>query len=421
MGRARASTHVYSTSLDVILDMCRPLCNKAVHGFLKTSAVGAAQQAAQDIPIKESVTKQDTLCRKLKPTGSGFHKALSKSDAFLLSAGEPRNSRFIVRPRHVFASQINLLWRSPWTKARGYASVNKSRKQELRVSDEDEEEVNDEDQLKNYEVLDEQRISDDDDDDYEVLDEQRISDGNDDDYEDEEEEEDEEGTQVQVPAKKKWETQAPKAKVVDEGPILNEKITARNVRLVADDGTGHRVVSRDEALYLAKKKQMDLVQVDARANPPVCKIFNFQREQYKREQIQKERKKQKGAAAKLNEVKELRFGAKTEKKDLKMKVEKAKQFLEKGYKVKFVANFKGACEEEEDRRQQGKMLDVIFPMIEDVATIEQGPRVESRLAWVMLRHVKFGKIKKKPPKPAARSDATAEEENGKFEGVAQQG
>ncbi|MCO5556803.1 hypothetical protein L7F22_010356 [Adiantum nelumboides] len=116
-----------------------------------------------------------------------------------------------------------------------------------------------------------------------------------------------------------------------------------------------------------------------------------------------------GAAAKLNEIKELRYNAKTEPKDLKMKVQKAKQFLERGYKVKFVGNFKGFVEEEVDRREEGKMIDSVISMLDDISVIEQGPRYESRLVWVMLKHTKFMKVKKKP-KPAVQTTKTQENE-----------
>ncbi|MCO5570662.1 hypothetical protein L7F22_024389 [Adiantum nelumboides] len=116
-----------------------------------------------------------------------------------------------------------------------------------------------------------------------------------------------------------------------------------------------------------------------------------------------------GAAAKLNEIKELRYNAKTEPKDLKMKVQKAKQFLERGYKVKFVGNFKGFVEEEVDRREEGKMIDSVISMLDDISAIEQGPRYESRQVWVMLKHTKFMKAKKKP-KPAVRTTKTEENE-----------
>ncbi|KAI5063887.1 hypothetical protein GOP47_0020557 [Adiantum capillus-veneris] len=384
-------------------------------GMVKTSST---RQQIHEVTATVTVTltaRANILTshlKKLTPTDSSLHNEGPKPDEVVLSAGEPRISGFISYLRYVSASQRSLLWRSPGirtTFTRGYGSTNKkksSQSRNLKASDEDEDEDDntDEDRLEggaDYEVLDEQRISDDDD--YEVLDEQHIEE------DDELLDDDEEGQEYQVPAKKKFEIQQPKPKVVDEGPMLNDKITARTLRLVDEDGKGHRIVSRGEALFLAKKKEMDLVLVDGKPDPPVCKIFDFHRERYKREQALKEKKKSKGAAAKLNEVKELRYSAKTEPKDLKMKVQKAKQFLERGYKVKFVANYKGFIEEEADRREEGKMIDKVISMLDDMTVIEQGPRYESRLVWVMFKHMKFGKVKrKKPPKPAQEVDANME-------------
>lgn len=211
----------------------------------------------------------------------------------------------------------------------------------------------------------------------------------------------------QVEEIKKKKPSKPKEKyAAPQGHYRNEEIAAKHVRLVFDEG--HKIVSREEALSLAKKQNLDLVQVDSKADPPVCKIFDFHREEYKKEQHQKDQRKKKGDAVRLNDIKELRFTSKTELKDLKMKVEKAKQFMDRGHRVKFVAVYKADS-------GQGELLDKIFPLVEEVAVIEQGPRVESRQAWVMFRHVKFGKIKKKPPKPQSQTIMAEQMEDKKVE------
>ncbi|MCO5570661.1 hypothetical protein L7F22_024388 [Adiantum nelumboides] len=286
--------------------------------------VGAGKVAAQDTSLKESIPKEHVLSKKLTLTDSSLHKSAPYSDGLLLSVGEERKLGFILHLKYVPVSLRSFQWKASQiqiTFARGYASSNRktsspsrkqewktssksrkqeqktspqSKKQELKVSDEDEDDNEAEGSLEDdadYEVLDEQKISDDDD--HDVLDEQRISDSDDaSDNEEEKEEEGSEGMQYQVP-KKKFEIHSPRPKVVNEGPILNEKITARTLRLVDEDNRGHRIVLRDEALFLAKKKQMDLVLVDAKRDPPVCKIFSYMRERYKKEQAVKEKKKTK--------------------------------------------------------------------------------------------------------------------------------
>ncbi|RDX58549.1 Translation initiation factor IF3-1, mitochondrial, partial [Mucuna pruriens] len=75
------------------------------------------------------------------------------------------------------------------------------------------------------------------------------------------------------------------------GLRLNEKIRAPYIRLVVDDA--HSIMSRFEALERAKKLKLDLVEVDRNANPPVCKIMDFHKEMYKRQEREKERAKSK--------------------------------------------------------------------------------------------------------------------------------
>ncbi|MCO5556805.1 hypothetical protein L7F22_010358 [Adiantum nelumboides] len=283
--------------------------------------VGAGKVADQDTSLKESISKEHALSKKLTLTDSSLHKSVPYSDGLLLSVGEERKLGFNLHLKYVSVSLRSLQWNASQiqnTFARGYASSNKktsspsrkqewktssksrkqeqktssqSKKQELKMSDEDEDEDDNEAEGSLEDDADYDKISDDDD--HDVLDEQRISDIDDaSDNEEEKEEKGSEGMQYQVP-KKKFEIHSPKPKVVNEGPILNEKITARTLRLVDEDNRGHRIVLRDEALFLAKKKQMDLVLVDAKRDPPVCKIFSYMREKYKKEQAVKEKKKTK--------------------------------------------------------------------------------------------------------------------------------
>ncbi|CAN6688156.1 unnamed protein product [Malus baccata var. baccata] len=116
-----------------------------------------------------------------------------------------------------------------------------------------------------------------------------------------------------------------------------------------DFGSKHFIVSRREALERARKLDLDLVEVEARADPPICKIMDFHKEKYKKE---------------LREKKKLKI---KEAKDFKMKSDMVKRFMEKGYRVK----------------------------IEDVALIECEPTLgKGKEAFLMVRHVKFGPSKK---------------------------
>lgn len=96
----------------------------------------------------------------------------------------------------------------------------------------------------------------------------------------------------------------------DNGPRLNDEIRAQFIRLVSDDG--HTVVSRFQALERARNLKLDLVEVDKNAKPPVCKIMDFHKEAYKKQEKDKERAKSKSEVTlRKGECKEVRISEKT--------------------------------------------------------------------------------------------------------------
>ncbi|KAG9442880.1 hypothetical protein H6P81_018734 [Aristolochia fimbriata] len=185
----------------------------------------------------------------------------------------------------------------------------------------------------------------------------------------------------------------PKVEAKDsQGVRMNNAITAPKVRLVSDEG--HTVVSRREALERAKSLKLDLVEVQRHADPPVCKIMDFHKEMYKQQLKEKDRLKTKSEATLRKDIKEVRFTGKIEQKDLQMKADMVKRLMERGYRVKCMAMGK----EEEDL---GTLLSRLSVLIEDVAYVESGPRVERRQAFAVVRHIKYGAPKKNPGKKAS--------------------
>ncbi|KAK7343336.1 hypothetical protein VNO77_11996 [Canavalia gladiata] len=183
------------------------------------------------------------------------------------------------------------------------------------------------------------------------------------------------------------------------GLRLNDQIRAPYVRLVVDDG--HSIISRFEALERAKKLRLDLVEVQKNANPPVCKIMDFHKETYKRQEREKERAKSKpGAIARWwlpfdlvadmklrKECKEVRFSEKTEAKDLKMKADMVKKLMEKGYRVKCKVSGK-------ENQDLTGLLSRLLDLIEDVCIVESGPHMAKKDAFMIVRHIKYGLSKK---------------------------
>nr|CAB3462722.1 unnamed protein product [Digitaria exilis] len=183
------------------------------------------------------------------------------------------------------------------------------------------------------------------------------------------------------------------------GLRMNNAITSPFVRLVTDEG--HDVVPRHEALQRAARMDMDLVEVDRKANPPVCKIMDFHKEKYKKETKEKERLKTKSAIVlRGGENKEVRFKGKTELKDLTVKADAITRLMERGYRVKCMAMPSG--NEGEDL---GAPLSRLLGLIQDVCIVESGPHLDSKHAYVIVRHVKFATKKGGKKASKAMEDA----------------
>lgn len=194
---------------------------------------------------------------------------------------------------------------------------------------------------------------------------------------------------------KKW-----KEEKDTSGPRLNREITADVVRLVDDEG--HRIVSIREALDLARSLNLDLVEVSRKSKPPVCRIMDYHKEKYKQQMKESAKKNKSELTLKKGDCKEVRFVGKIEKKDLEIKADTVKRMMERGYRVKCTAMSMG--NEGEDL---GAVLSRFCPLIEDVAYVESGPRVEKKQAYIVIRHVKFGPSKKGSGKKASKECKTA--------------
>ncbi|MCL7487478.1 MAG: translation initiation factor IF-3 [Desulfobulbaceae bacterium] len=118
---------------------------------------------------------------------------------------------------------------------------------------------------------------------------------------------------------------------------VNEEITAREVRLINFDGEQLGVVSIEDAIKKAYDQQLDLVEVAATADPPVCRIMDFDKYRYELIKKQKEAKKKQTTV----ETKEIKFRPKTEEHDLNFKIKQIKKFLAQKNKVKVTMRFRG--------------------------------------------------------------------------------
>jgi len=120
-------------------------------------------------------------------------------------------------------------------------------------------------------------------------------------------------------------------------PRINYQITSPTVRLIDEEGKQVGIVSIKEALKIAQEKELDLVEISKEANPPICKILDFGKYLY--EQSKKEQKQK--AKSRADKLKEVRISARISDHDLQTKINQARKFLEKKYKVSVSLFLKG--------------------------------------------------------------------------------
>ena len=163
----------------------------------------------------------------------------------------------------------------------------------------------------------------------------------------------------------------------DKDPyIINERIRAREVRLVGDN-VENGIYSIHEALKLAEEQELDLIEISSTAQPPVCKILDYQKFLYQQKKRQKE---QKAKAAKVV-VKEIRFGPQTDH-DYNFKLKHAQEFLKEGAKVKAYVFFRGRSIL---FKEQGEVLLLRFANdLEEIGKLEQMPVLEGKRMTIMM-------------------------------------
>jgi translation initiation factor IF-3 len=118
---------------------------------------------------------------------------------------------------------------------------------------------------------------------------------------------------------------------------INEHIRSYEIRVIDHDGKQLGILTVPQAMEKARERGLDLVEVAGTANPPVCRIMDFGKYKYEVS------KKQKASKAKQHiiKVKEIKFHPKTGENDYNYRLEQAKEFLEKGFKVKATVTFRG--------------------------------------------------------------------------------
>lgn len=158
---------------------------------------------------------------------------------------------------------------------------------------------------------------------------------------------------------------------------INERIRAREVRLVGDN-VENGIVSIQEALRIADDLGLDLIEISPNAEPPVCRVLDYQKFLYQ----QKKRAKEQKAKQTKVVVKEIRFGPQTDDHDYNFKLKHAISFLQEGSKVKAYVFFKGRSIL---FKEQGEVLLLRFANdLEEYGKVEQMPLLEGKRMIIML-------------------------------------
>lgn len=169
----------------------------------------------------------------------------------------------------------------------------------------------------------------------------------------------------------------------DENELnINDEIRATQVRLVGDNIAEPGVYSIAQAMKMADEMELDLVEITAKADPPVCKILDYQKYLY---QQKKKAKEMKQNSTKIV-IKEIRFGPNTDEHDFQFKLKHAQEFLNEGSKVKASVFFRGRSIQFAD---QGEKLLLRFAVeLEEFGRAEHMPQLQGKRMIMMIAPIK---------------------------------
>jgi translation initiation factor IF-3 len=150
------------------------------------------------------------------------------------------------------------------------------------------------------------------------------------------------------------------------------------IRVIGADGTMLGVMNTDEARRMAEGLDLDLVEVNPKASPPVCKIMDYGRFKYEEKKRQADARKRQTQIA----LKEIKLRPKTDEHDLDFKTKHVRRFLEEGNKVKLTVRFRGR--EITHPETAERQIAAIVQAVQDIGTVETSARLEGRSMTAIL-------------------------------------
>ncbi|MDX2270670.1 MAG: translation initiation factor IF-3 [Cyanobacteriota bacterium] len=161
-------------------------------------------------------------------------------------------------------------------------------------------------------------------------------------------------------------------------PNINERIRFPKIRLIDTDGKQLGIMSPRDALRLAEEKELDLVLLSDKADPPVCRIMDYGKYKFEKEKKEREARKKQHTA----EVKEVKMGYKIGDHDYQVRLRSAQSFIADGDKVKATVMLRGREIQHTDLAED--LLLRLAKDLESVAELQQSPKKEGRNMTMIL-------------------------------------
>ena len=163
------------------------------------------------------------------------------------------------------------------------------------------------------------------------------------------------------------------------GPKSNDRIRSPQVQVIGSDGKNLGTLNTQEAISIAKKEGLDLIEISPNASPPVCKIIDIGKYKYDlQKKANKAKKKQK-----IINLKEIKLRPVTEIHDYNFKIKNAQKFLTKGDKVKFTVKFRGR--EMQHTNLGNELMKRIIDDTSKMGKVEISPKFEGRQIIMIIQ------------------------------------
>ncbi len=183
---------------------------------------------------------------------------------------------------------------------------------------------------------------------------------------------------------------------------VNRDIRSPKVRLVSEEGEQLGIFTLPDALAKAEELGMDLVEIAPKAVPPVCKVIDYGKFRYQQTKKEKNLKK----TSSQTKLKEIKLKPNIDKNDLNTKITHAKEFIEKGYKVKFTCMFRGREIVFVDHGRE--VLDKVQKALETIAQVEAQPKLYGKTLSMLI--APLGKDRRPKEKEKEKKSAQGEDE-----------